>query len=1158
MKNRSLLLSQSLIFLLLVVFLYSCSPESSEPPAPTIQFSQISASQTGIDFNNRIEEKEELNYFVHSGFYNGAGLAVGDLNNDGLVDLFFSGNQVQNALYLNQGNLSFKNITQGSGIDQDRGWCTGATMVDLNLDGFLDLYVCRYFSPDGKLSTANLLYLNNGDNTFTEQAEAFGIADAGNSVQASFFDYDLDGDLDLYVVNQPTGFREEKIGLSPPNDWKDTDRLYRNEGNDQFVDVTQEAGLLNFAYGLSAVVGDINQDGYPDIFVGNDYEAPDHLYLNNQKGGFFSMADFAFQHISNYSMGADLADFNNDGWLDLFVADMLAEHHYRQKANMGAMNEQKFNDLVDRGMHYQYMRNMLHLNNRMGSFSEIGQLAGVSKTDWSWAALFADLDNDGWKDLFVTNGILRDVRNNDAQRLTTENTLAHTQRFPSQPLSNMLFRNSQNLQFENVGQEWGLTDPGFSNGAIYADLDNDGDLDLVTNNVNATASVYQNNAPGSGDWLQIELRGNTQNPRGRGTKVTLFRAKDGGQLYQENTIERGYMSGLSGILHFGLGENADIKKIEVVWPGGKKQTISSPALKQRLVVRQQEATETWTQPKSSNPLFVPRQEALSINWKHKENDYNDFEKQVLLPHKMSTFGPGIAVGDVNGDGAEDFYAGGAAGQPGVLYLKQSDGAFGVKAVRAFELDRASEDMGVLLLDIDGDQDLDLYVVSGGNAFEENDPKLQDRLYLNDGKGNFRKDEKRLPVIRSSGSCVIAADYDQDGDQDLFVGGRVRPGQYPLTPKSYLLENNDGYFTDVTARKAPDLQEIGMVSGGLWSDFDNDRQLDLILVGEWMPIIIFKNEAGTLNRYEGDPELESETGWWNSIVGSDFDKDGDIDYVVGNQGLNTKFKVSPETPLEIYSQDFDENQGLDIVLAVRDSGEVFPVRGRECSSQQIPEIEEKFETYHDFASASLVDIYSQEKLDESVHFSARTFATSFIRNNGEGGFEIIPLPLPAQFSTVFGMIANDFNLDGNPDLLLTGNFYAPEVETGRQDASIGVFFHGDGQGGFTVQDPQSTGFFTPYDARSLAFLNNDGFPLLLVGNNNTELQAFVYVNATGSGAQFQPGEQYAEVVFKNGSIQRIELYRGNGYLSQSSDYIQIVPDMEKIIFYQPDGTQRVLE
>lgn len=1150
----------------LVLLLAACSNDAKEsdpeiqPKAnQSIGFSQLPPSQTGLDFNNTIVEKEEMNYFIHSGFYNGAGMAAGDLNNDGLIDLFFSGNQVQNEIYLNrtestsEGNeLKFEKITANSGLDQDRGWCSGATMVDINGDGWLDIYVCRYFSPDGKQSTANLLYINNHDLTFTESAAEYGIADAGNSVQATFLDYDQDGDLDLYVVNQPSGFREEKRNLVAPNGWKDTDRLYRNEGNGHFEEVTEEAGILNFGYGLSAVAADINNDGYPDIFVANDYEAPDFLYFNDKTGGFRRIENHVFKHVSNYSMGADIADFNNDGWLDIFVADMLAEDHYRQKANMGAMNEKAFNDLVAAGMHYQYMRNMLHLNNKFGGFSEIGQLAGVSQTDWSWAPLFADFDNDGHQDLFVTNGILRDVRNNDAQRSEVENKLAFTQSFPSHPISNAMFRNSGKLQFEKIGHQWGITDPGFSNGAVYADLDNDGDLDLVTNNVNAPASLYQNNSSESGNWLQIELKGNAGNPRGRGAKVTVFRKND--QLYQENTIERGYMSAVSGILHFGLGEE-EIEKVQVVWPGRKRQTILQPKVNQRLVVRQADAGEDWTPSRDPSPVFVPREEALNIDWKHEENEYNDFEKQVLLPHKMSLFGPGIAVGDVNGDGADDFYVGGAADQAGALFVKRAEGGFARNTVPVFEADRSFEDMGVLFLDIDGDGDEDLYVVSGGNCFAENSAKLLDRIYLNDGKGNFNRDTKRLPDFRSSGSCVVAADYDRDGDLDLFVGGRHRPGNYPLTPKSYLLENENGYFKDVTAQKAPGLQEIGMVSAALWSDFDNDGQVDLMVVGEWMPVTIFKNDEGKLKHFDQDSSLLAHTGWWNSIVGGDFDRDGDIDYIVGNQGLNTKFRVSEESPLELYSHDFDGQNGPDIVLASRDHGQTYPIRGRECSSQQVPQIQEQFENYHSFASATLEDIYTPEKLKQAEHFQATTFASSMLRNNQGAGFEVIPLPIEAQFSSVFGMVAHDFDLDGKLDLLLTGNFYAPEVETGRQDAGIGVLLKGDGEGRFTPLDALETGFISPGDARSLAMLYDGAFPLLLIGNNDDQLQAYSYIHGTGKGGRFQTGEIYAEMHFKDGSVQRVEQYRGSGYLSGSTGFVQIGPETEKLVFHRADGRER---
>lgn len=1153
-------LRHSLLALLLLILCGGCTEEETDGQAETVieslpQFTQLKQDKTGLDFSNDIEEKPDLNYFIHSGFYNGAGLAAADFDNDGLEDLFFCGNQVRNELYLNKGGLQFEKITDRSGLKENVGWCTGVSTVDINGDGFLDIYVCRYFSPDDQSGTANLLYINNGDLTFTEKASEYGIADPGNSVQATFTDYDLDGDLDLYVLNQPTGFRAQKAALIPPNGWKDSDRLYRNEGNGEFTDVSKEAGVLNFGYGLSVVVGDIDNNGYPDLFVSNDYDEPDFLYFNDGRGHFSRVEDYVFKHISNFSMGADIADFNNDGWLDIFVADMLAPDHYRQKTNMGAMNEANFWAMVDQGNHYQYMRNMLHLNNKVGSFSEIGQLAGVSKTDWSWAALFADFDNDGGKDLFVTNGILRDVRNNDAQRIEVENTLAHTRSFPSQPTDNAMFRNQQNLTFENVANDWGIDNPGFSNGAIYADLDADGDLDLVTNNVNAPASLYENNSPNNLKWLQIRLKGQAKNPRGRGAKITVVTNE--GSFYQEQTIERGYLSGVSGILHFGLGTANEIIRIEAVWPGGKKQVITDIKLNSRLIIREKDANENWQPSLPPNPSFIPRNEALGIDWTHQENAFNDFEQQVLLPHQLSTLGPGIAVGDVNQDGNDDFYIGGAAGQSGVLFTNQENGKYQPQPIPAFSQDKYSEDMGALFADFDGDQDLDLYVVSGGNSFAENDPLLQDRIYLNDGQGNFSRDSKRLPKLRSSGSCVLATDYDADGDLDLFVGGRLQPGRYPLAPQSYLLENNNGFFTDVTLEKAPQLQQIGMVSGGLWSDYNNDNHPDLILVGEWMPVTVFQNQGDKLTILE-DTELGDQLGWWNSIVGGDFDKDGDMDYIVGNQGLNTKYHISQESPLELYSHDFDQNKARDIVLATQDHGVSFPVRGRECSSQQVPEIEEQFKDYNAFAGASLVDIYSSEKLDSALHFKATTFATSFIRNNQGDQFEIVPLPIEAQFSTTFGLLANDFDLDGSMDLLLTGNFYAPEVETGRQDAGIGVFLKGDGKGGFTYLDPLATGFLTPNDARSMAMLYDGAFPLILIGNNDGALETFAYVNGTGKGSHFLEGEFKAEMHFKDGSVQQFENYLGAGYLSSSSSFIQLVPNAEKLVFYKVDGSRREIE
>ncbi|MBD81282.1 MAG: hypothetical protein CL840_20360 [Crocinitomicaceae bacterium] len=1133
-----------------LLFITACN--SSPQDKPDTQFSKIDAKASQLTFVNQIQEKENFNYFIHTGFYNGAGVAAGDINNDGLVDLYFCGNQVNDALYLNTGDLTFQDISVESNIQSNTGWSSGVTMVDINSDGYLDIYVCRYLSSHANESTQNLLYINNHDNTFIEEGQKYGIADKGNSVHATFFDYDLDGDLDLYVLNQPTGYRSLKQKERETDPDRASDRMYRNNGDRSFTDITLEAGMINYGYGLGVVVGDIDKNGYPDLLVANDYDTPDFVYLNTGENNFIRVEDIVFKHMSNFSMGMDLADINNDDGLDVFVVDMLAKDHYRQKVNMGAMNEEKFWAMVDSGRHYQYMRNVLQLNNNNGSFSEIGQMAGVSKTDWSWAALVADLNNNGWKDLFVSNGILRDVRNNDAQKDSITNSLDHSLSFPSTPIVNAVFSNNKDLTFSSVSKDWGITDSTFSNGALYSDLDNDGDLDLVVNNVNQSVGLYRNNNLEANNWLQLQFNGTEQ---GRGVQVKLYTDQE--IQFQEHTLERGYMSAVSNIMHFGVGKVETIDKMVVQWPDGEEEILSDIDVNQRI---QLDITSAGIPKKTGlNPtqLFGLQNEELGVKWEHQENKFNDFKNGALLPHKLSQFGPGIAVGDVNGDGEDDFYVGGARGQSGQLYVKGSSGKFEAKFSVALEKDSLYEDMGALFFDADQDGDNDLYVVSGSNSFESDSEHYQDRFYLNDGEGNYTRAINQLPKMRSSGSCVVAGDMDRDGDLDLFVGGRVSPGNYPYPARNYLLENNQGTFSELPGDKIPEIETTGMVSSALWTDYDNDSDLDLIVVGEWMPITVFENtDAGFVNATQ-KLGLEKTNGWWNSIVGGDFDNDGDVDYVVGNAGLNTKFHPTPEEPLELYSSDFDGNQQLDIVLAKHHKGAVYPVRGRECSSAQIPEIKQSYKDYHSFAISTLKKIYTEEKLSKAYHLSAYTFASSYIENVG-GSFEVHPLPNLAQISTTFGMLAYDFTLDGNLDLLITGNFYAPEVETGRQDAGIGLLLVGDGSGNFEPKPSSETKFFSDRDGKGMAMLYDGIFPVILVANNNGPLELHKYAKATGRGSAFLPGESIALHHLNNGKVQRVERYYGAGYLSQSGNFVPFGKNTEKIVFQDQSGGLRTVD
>jgi len=1073
-------------------------------------FTFVESSHSGLEFRNNITIQKEVNVYNYINVYNGGGVAIGDINNDGLSDIFFTGNMVPCKLYLNKGDLKFEDITEQAGVDGQGGWCTGVTMADVNADGLLDIYVSRSFSDKNSKRRENLLYINNGDLSFTEQGRQYQVNDNSYSTQASFFDYDGDGDLDLYVGNHPrdnfieeiTDPRSRYKKLANPT-MRESDHLFRNKGDGTFENVTEEAGILNYGFLLGIMTADLNQDGWVDIYVANDHQEPDCYYVNNGDGTFTNQIHTAVKHISNFAMGIDLADINNDGLPDIAVADMMAQDNYRQKTQMAAMAVETFLYMQANGFHSQYMRNTLQLNNGNGTFSEIGQLAGIDKTDWSWAVLLGDFDNDGYKDMFVSNGYTKDIRDKDYMHdfeLRMDSAFrglldidAHDleSMAGSTKLVNHLLMNNGQLTFTDRSAENGIAQASFSYGAAYADLDNDGDLELVINNSEDKAYLYRNNSAGK-NYLRIKLEGQGANLLAFGAQVWL--RYDDVIQYQEMTASRGFQSSVEPILHFGLAQKASVN-LEVRWPNGKRQKIENVKANQLLVLREADASQQPDVVDVSQQQLFQKYKPVGIEFVHTENEFDDYAVEILLPHKMSRFGPSITSGDVNGDGTEDIYVGGALWQAGVLYLQQSDNSFIAASSEAFDMDEGREDLGCLFFDADGDEDLDLYVVSGGSEFSGSSAMLQDRLYLNDGKGNFTKSEDALPHIDASGSCVVAFDYDQDGDLDLFVGGRLDPGRYPYPGESYLLQNDNGKFTDVTDEMAPGLKHLGMVSSAVWTDHNSDGQIDLLVVGEWLPITVFENIGGKFENKTEEYGLANTLGWWNRIVSADFDGDGDDDYIAGNYGLNSKFKVSAEEPLHIYCHDFDASGSLDIVLGYYNQGTCYPVRGRQCSSEQMPNIKQKFPTYDAFGRASLADVYG-DKLDQAnIHYEAKMFATSYIENLGEGIFKISPLPIEAQFSTVFGLIPEDYDQDGNLDLLLAGNFYSPEVETGQNDASIGVLLKGDGSGGFASILGGKSGFFADLDVRDLCLIKSaDGGSLVFVVNNDGPLQVYKLMTA----------------------------------------------------------------
>lgn len=1089
----------------IILFLFSCTTyEQAEKPL----FETLDPLYSNIDFNNRLEETEAFNYFEYPYFYMGGGIAVGDINNDGLSDIFFTGNQVKNKLYLNKGGLVFQDISIKSNTEGGKLWYTGVTICDVNTDGNLDIYVCVSGKKGDK---KNELYINNGDLTFTNRAEDFGIADSGSSIQSVFFDFDNDNDLDLYVANYPfTPFSSSLDyyhGKINNPSLEDSDRLYENMGNGKFIDITQKAGIQNFGLSLGVVSADFNNDGFQDIYVSNDFASPDFLYLNNGDGTFKNVIDMSTGHTSFYGMGIDAADFNNDGWMDLVQLDMNPEDNRRSKENMAGMNPNKFHKMIQSGFHYQYMHNCFQLNRGIVGdnkpyFSNIAKLAGVSSTDWSWAPLLADFDNDGWKDLYITNGSRKDINNKDffnqlKNRLMfkkEKNYLKESQNLPSEKLDNYIFKNNKGLTFSKVNKDWGLHFKGFSNGASYADLDNDGDLEIIINNIDSTAVIYKNNASElkSNNYLRFQCKGPDTNKLGLGTKITL--EFNGGKQYQELTLTRGFQSSVEPILHFGIGNHLKVDKAIIRWSDGAKQELNTILANQLIMLDYQHAVKADTEKEiNKNPLFREITDSLNIDFVHMENDFDDYKRQPLLPHKYSNFGPALAVGDINGDHLDDFYIGGAATYPGALYMQTSNGDFKKTNSSVWDKDKIHEDMSALFFDADSDGDNDLYIVSGGSEFDQGAEELRDRLYINDGLGNFYKSTRALPKISVSGSCVVPADYDNDGDVDLFVGGRIVPGKYPYPAKSYILENNSDkdsvLFKDVTKDLCPELDSLGLVTSAIWSDFNKDKKIDLIVVGEWTPIIFFENIGDQFIQLADKSGLEKLTGWWYNITSGDFDNDGDDDYLVGNLGLNYKYQANEEEPFEVYAKDFDVNGSMDIVLGYYNGGVLFPLRGRQCSSEQIPRLEFKFPNYKSFASATLSDVYGREQLQSALHYRATTFASGYIENLDGENFKFEKLPDLAQLSSLNSAIVDDMDEDGHLDVLIAGNLHASEVETPRNDAGIGLFLKGDGKGNFDEIPYRKSGFFAENDTKHIKVLRTKNGKMILVAANNAALKMF---------------------------------------------------------------------
>lgn len=1101
----------SLLILIATLVIISCGKGHSdlrlhpekEPEnrnEPGARFERLSAERTGILFTPAIQDEHRYNFMGDPYIYNGGGVSVIDVNNDGLQDLFFT-NRLQGCrLYLNKGGMRFEDISESSGVAKFSGLKTGSVIVDINADGWPDIYVCRTWLeplPDRR----NLLFINNKDNTFSEQAAAYHLDDLSASQHANFFDADLDGDLDCYILNHPVDFKtmnnlDDVSGDArheqPRNEWE-SDRLLLNE-NGIFRDVTRSAGIQNRAFGLSTITADFNDDGWPDIFVGNDFVMPDFLYINNHNGTFTDQAARYFRHTSNHTMGADYADLNNDGFGDLISLDMLAAPVERRLRLMNTMQRARDQQMQSKGYGRQVMRNTVQLSNGRQGFSEIGCMTGMYATDWSWAPLIADYDLDGKPDVFISNGIQRDLNDLDffvftADSINRSGGISKSRfpdfnRFaemmPSHPVHNYLFRNLGALQFADVSEKAGFTQPGFSNGAAYADLDNDGDLDLITNNLQAPPAVYENKANENGNhWLQIKCKGTAKNPFGLGAKVRVY-DDSGNQLFfeQEMTNVRGFYSSVEPIFEIGLGENTTCH-VEIDWLEGKFQMMDHVAGNQRLIL-DISAAAPGKCPKHNSKTGIEFDETAQfsgLKFTHHENDFEDFDREKLLPYRLSRQGPALAVADLNGDQLDDVFIGGARGQSGTIFIQQTGGHFEQSNEPALEADRDFEDVDALFADFDGDGDADLYVVSGGNESPGESEMYQDRLYLNDGKGQFSRMANALPTIKNSGKCILSIDYDHDGDPDLIRGAAPVPGQYPKSGANEVLNNNHGVFTSV---KADPIAGAGALNALAMADLNGDGNPEIIAAGEWTPVEVFSFQNDTWQNLSAQYDLMHSTGLWRSLAIGDMDGDGDLDLIAGNIGLNTSWKARPGAPLRLFAADMDKNGILDPILALAENGSYHPFWQRETMAGQIPSIKKKFPRNGPYASAALENIFDPAILLSGLCLEAETLESSWFENKN-GKFIRHQLPESAQIAPAETVLWTDITGDQIPDLIVAGNDYGMNIETYQLDGSDGYVFPGKKNGGFENM-PVLLGVMS--EARKMAAIKGAGnrTKLIIVNNN----------------------------------------------------------------------------
>ena len=1080
-------------------------------------FELLSSEKTKIDFINNITYSNEFNIYTYRNFYNGGGVGLGDVNNDGLLDIYLTANQLPNRLYINKGNFVFEDVTETAKLSGNRAWSTGVSMVDINSDGWLDIYVCNSGDVYGD-NRQNEFFINNGDGTFSENAEQMGLADSGLSTHAAFFDYDKDGDLDVYLLNNSftavSTFNFQKK-LRDKRDQKGGDKLFRNDSG-KFIDVSEEAGIFGseIGFGLGVSVADLDKDGWLDLFISNDFFERDYIYMNNGDGTFSEDLENQMRSTSLSSMGSDVADITADGLPEIFVTDMLAKSDDRYKTTMTFENWDKYQYNLKNGYYRQNTRNTLHLNNGISfenklTFSEVGRLAGVEATDWSWSALITDFDNDGHKDLFVANGLAQDIHDQDYLNFISDEEIKKmivkkngvdykklVELVPVNRISNCVFAGDSNLGFKDVADSWGLDTPSHSSGSAYGDLDNDGDLDLIVNNINMPPFVYKNKSTEllkENNYLKVKLIGEKNNINAVGAKVTI--KSDEQIFYLEQSPIRGFQSTVDNIVHFGLGEISSIDSLIVDWYYGKRSVLTNISVNQTVVISESEAQKPEHKEEQNNnkSIFKNVSEIIDLDYLHVENTYVDFDRDRLLYHMRSTEGPKLDIGDVNNDGLMDFYIGGAKNSAGKLFLNIGQNKYKSSNADLFEKDKQSEDSQVVFFDVDNDGDLDLYVSSGGVEYSSSSYALFDRLYINDGFGEYARSSQLLPTSNpESTSVVIPNDFDKDGDIDLFVGIRLKPGSIGVPQNGYILENNGkGEYKDVTLELAPEMIELGMITDAKWADFDNDDDYDLIIVGEWMEIKLFENDNSNFTEISKDVGLKNTSGWWNRIASSDIDNDGDIDFIVGNHGLNSRFKASVEAPISCYVNDFDNNGSIEQIVCNYNEGKSYPLVLRHDLIKQLPHLKKKYVYYTNYKGQAIEDIFTSEELKNSIVHEVTMLESILLINNGDASFKIKPLPTESQFAPIYAISASDFDKDGVIDLVLGGNLYNVKPEIGSYDASYGQFLKGTGNGDFTVYSMAESGLFLDGEIRDFKIFSHKQNDLLLVSKNNSTVDFYQY-------------------------------------------------------------------